>query len=155
MFAAMLLVNGTSGAVFAVVLTLCVSTYLLSYLTIIPSAARLRKLFPDTVRPFRVPVGDGAFRVVVGICTAWVLLGSWVAIFPGTLEAVFGVAYPFQDYWGVSRGTFEVFTLGTLGVLALLGLIGYVRARPVREEVGDSTVIPPLRTDVVPGEQTA
>jgi amino acid transporter len=155
MFAAMLLVNGTSGAVFAVVLTLCVSTYLLSYLTIIPSAARLRKLFPDTVRPFRVPVGDGAFRVVVGICTAWVLLGSWVAIFPGTLEAVFGVAYPFKDYWGVSRGTFEVFTLGTLGVLALLGLIGYVRARPVREEVGDSTVIPPLRTDVVPGEQTA
>jgi amino acid transporter len=154
MFAAMLLVNGTSGAVFAVVLTLCVSTYLLSYLTIIPSAARLRKLFPDTVRPFRVPVGDGAFRVVVGICTAWVLLGSWVAIFPGTLEAVFGVAYPFKDYWGVSRGTFEVFTLGTLGVLALLGLIGYVRARPVREEVGDSTVIPPLRTDVVPGEQT-
>lgn len=154
MFAAMLLVNGTSGAVFAVVLTLCVSTYLLSYLTIIPSAARLRKLFPDTVRPFRVPVGDGAFRVVVGICTAWVLLGSWVAIFPGTLESVFGVAYPFQDYWGVSRGTFEVFTLGTLGVLALLGLIGYVRARPVREEVGDSTVIPPLRTDVVPGEQT-
>lgn len=155
MLAAMLLVNGASGAVFAVVLTLCVSTYLLSYLTIIPSAARLRRRFPDTPRPFRVPVSDRTFGVLVGICTAWVVLGSWVAIFPGTLEAVLGVAYPFKDYWGVSRTTFEVFTLGTLGVLALLGWVGYVRAKPVRDEVGDQAAVPPLRTDAVPGEQTA
>jgi amino acid transporter len=155
MLAAMLLVNGTSGAVFAVVLTLCVSTYLLSYLTIIPSAARLRRAFPGTPRPFRVPVGDGGFTVMVGICTVWIVLGSWVAVFPGTLEAVFGVAYPFKDYWGVSRATFEVFTLGTLGALALLGLIGYLRGRRVRDEVGDEGVIPALRADVLPGEQTA
>jgi amino acid transporter len=154
MVAAMMLVNGTSGAVFSVVLALCVSTYLLSYLAIIPSAARLRRAFPDTPRPFRVPVSDGAFRLLVGVCTAWVALGSWVAIFPGTLEAVFGVTYSFKDQWGVSRETFEVFTLGTLGVLALLGLVGYLRARPVREQVGAEGALPPLRTDVLPGDRT-
>jgi len=135
MIAAMKLVNGTSAAVFAVVLTFCVSTYLLSYLAIIPAAARLRRILPDAVRPFRVPVSDRTFGVLVGVSTAWIALGSWVAVFPGTLEAVFGVDYPFVDYWGVSQGTFEAFTLGSLGVLAVLGLVGYYRARPVRDQV--------------------
>ena len=142
MIAAMRAVNGTSAAVFAVVLTFCVSTYLLSYLAIIPAATRLRTILPNAHRPFRVPVSDRVFALMVGLCTAWVALGSWVAVFPGTLEALLGVKYPFYDYWGVSRGTFETFTLGTLAVLAVLGLVGYYRARPVREQVGPEGVLP-------------
>jgi hypothetical protein len=51
------------------------------------------------------------------LCFAWVALGSWVAVFPGTLDRSFGLSYDFQEVWGVSAGEFELFTLGTLAAL--------------------------------------
>jgi hypothetical protein len=57
-----------------------------------------------------------------------------VAVFPGTLERIFGIDYDFMATWGVSQAAFEVFTLGTLAVLGLLGAVGYLRAKPVRAE---------------------
>ena len=137
-------VTGSSAAVFGVVLTISISTFLLSYLLVIPAAVRLRRMYPDVVRPFRVPLSDRGFTVLGTICFAWVLLGSWVAVFPGTLEAVFGIDYPFEDYWGVTQVEFEVFTLGTLGVLLVLGVVGYARGARVRRDVGavESTPVP-------------
>ena len=79
-------------------------------------------MYPDVARPYKVPVSDRGFALMGALCFAWVLLGSWVAVFPGTLEALFGIDYPFEDYWGVSQVEFEVFTLGTLGVLLVLGV---------------------------------
>lgn len=132
MFAAMQLTSGDAGAVFGVVLTISISTFLLSYLLIIPAAVRLRTRFPQVERPYRVPVSDTGFAVLGGICFVWILLGSWVAVFPGTLEQLFGIDYPFMDYWGVTQLRFEVFTLGTLAVLLVLGVVGYVLGAPVR-----------------------
>ncbi|TJY66241.1 APC family permease [Arthrobacter sp. CAU 1506] len=132
MFAAMQL-SGSNGALFQVVLTIAISTFLLSYLLAIPAAVRLRTKYPDEVRPFKVPVSDTGFKVLGAICFAWILLGSWVAIFPGTLESLFGVDYNFMDIWGVEQWTFEVFALGTLGGILLLGVSGYVRGKPVRD----------------------
>jgi amino acid transporter len=129
-------VAGDSAAVFGVVLTISISTFLLSYLLVIPSAIRLRRMYPNVARPFRVPVSDAVWVALGVLCFAWVLLGSWVAVFPGTLEAVFGLDYPFEDIWGVSQARFEVFTLGTLGVLLVLGVAGYVRGAPVRRHLG-------------------
>jgi amino acid transporter len=137
MVAAMLIVEGTAAAVFGVVLTICISTYLLSYLAIIPAAARLRRL-PGAHDTYRLPVSDRVFAGLCYLATTWVVLGAWVAVFPGTLESLLGVDYDFEAIWGVSQGTFEAFTLGTLGALMVLGLVGYVRARPVRGEVDDS-----------------
>jgi amino acid transporter len=134
MFAAQTLVNGTVAAIFTVVLSICISTYLLSYLVTIPAGVMLRSVLPDAERSFRVPVSDRTFKFLGAICTAWIILGSWVALFPGTLELLFSIPYSFQDNWGISRATFEIFTLGTLVVLTALGLLGYVRARPVREQ---------------------
>ena len=37
------------------------------------------------------------------IVTFWVVLGSWVGVFPDTLEKLFGVGYGFKDSWGVDR----------------------------------------------------
>ncbi len=126
------LVNGSAGAIFAVVLTIAITTLLLSYLIILPSAWALRRTQPDAVRPFRVPGGG----VGLGICTAlvflWVAFGSFVAVFPGVLERLFGIGYDFEDTWGVSRTTFEVFTLGTLAVVVGVAVLGYLWRRPAR-----------------------
>lgn len=137
-------VTGSGASVFGVVLTISISTFLLSYLLVIPAAIRLRTRYPDRVRPFKVPVSDRGFAMLGWSAFAWVLLGSWVAVFPGTLERLFGEDYPFKDIWGVSQTTFEVFTLGTLGCLMALCAVGYVRGArvrrttpvPVAEEVG-------------------
>jgi amino acid transporter len=129
-------VSGSAAAVFAVVLSISVSTFLLSYLISIPAAVRLRTAFPHVVRPFKVPVSDNGFRALGALCFAWVALGSWVAVFPGTLDRLFGLDYDFQETWGVSAGVFELFTLGTLAALAALGIAGYVTAKPLRLEAG-------------------
>ncbi len=141
--AAMQIVGGTAVSVFVVVLSICISTYLLSYLAIIPAAAKLRRLRGDATT-YRLPVSDRTFAGLCYLATAWVALGSWVALFPGTLESVFGVDYPFKEIWGVGRGTFEGFTLGTVAVLMTLGLVGYIRARPVREQVVAEEQSPPV-----------
>lgn len=134
MLAAMQL-TGSSGAVFGVVLNISISTFLLSYLLVIPAAIRLRTRYPDIPRPFRVPGGDRVFRRLGIVCFLWILLGSWVTLFPGTLESLFGVKYDFQDEWGVDQGTFEVFTLGTLAALLILAVVGYLRGSVVRKHM--------------------
>jgi hypothetical protein len=77
------------------------------------------------------------------LTTFWIALGSWVAIFPDTLERLFGVGYGFKDSWSVSQGTFEVLTLGTLAVIVLFGVIGYIAGAGVRSNVVDV----PLETE--------
>lgn len=133
MLAAMQL-SGTSSALFGVVLSIAISTFLLSYLLAIPAAVRLRTKYPLTNRPFKVPVSDTGFRVLGCICFIWILIGSWVAIFPGTLEMLFGLDYDFEETWGVSQVTFEAFALGTLASILALGIVGYVRGNKVRRD---------------------
>ncbi len=132
MLAAMQL-TGTSSALFGVVLTIAISTFLLSYLFAIPAAVMLRTKYPTTPRPFKVPVSDGGFKILGAICFGWILIGSWVAIFPGTLDVLFGLEYNFEEIWGVSQFTFEAFALGTLGCILALGIVGYIRGKKVRD----------------------
>jgi hypothetical protein len=65
------------------------------------------------------------------------VLGSWVAIFPDTLEYVIGADYGFVGTWGVSRLRFEVFTLGTLLVVVAFAVVGYVFGKSVRDQTVD------------------
>src|SRR3954451_7374681 len=78
--------NGGADAKFTVVLTIAISTTLISYLWIFPAALVLRIKYPNVHRPYRVPGGEWGIRVAAGLATFWVALGSWVAVFPGTLE---------------------------------------------------------------------
>jgi amino acid transporter len=154
MLAAMQL-SGSAGSVFAVVLTISISTFLLSYLLVIPAAARLRTIDPHRPRPFRVPVSDRGFRAMCALCFAWIVLGSWVAIFPGSLEALFGIDYPFREIWGVGRTTFEVFTIGTLVALLALGFVGYVLGATVRAQVPHVPSSPTSSHDQTPDRSLA
>ena len=78
--------------------------------------------------------GNGLMILVVALATFWVALGSWVAIFPGTLESVFGVSYDFVGTWGTGRGTYEALTIGTLVVILIITVIGYLAGTRVRRE---------------------
>jgi hypothetical protein len=96
-------------------------------------------------RPFRHPFGTAGIWASTILVTAWIALGSWVAVFPDTIERVFGVGYGFKGSWGVTEGTFEALTLGTLAVIVGIGLIGYAFGGSVRaQEAGV-----PLEVDLV------
>jgi len=138
--------KGGTDAKFVVVLDIAISTTLISYLWIFPAALKLRYSYGHVHRPYRVPGGATGMWIAAGLTTFWVALGSWVAVFPGTLERLFGLSYDFHGTWGVSRSTFEALTLGTLAVILLIALVGYALGRDVREQEVDI----PLETDVEP-----
>ncbi len=137
MIAAVHLSTGSNASTFTVVLYLATSTTLLSYLLIFTAALKLRYSHPHVERPYRVPGGMAGMWAMVSVITGWMLLGSWVAIFPGTLEELFGKSYSIQDSYGVSRIRFEVFTLGTLAVIVLIGIAGYIAGAGVRAKTVD------------------
>ncbi len=78
-------------------------------------------------------------------------LGSWVAVFPGTLEGLLGVDYDFFGTWGVSQGTYEALTLGTLAVIFAIAVIGYALAAPVRRQ----QAVVPSEGEALPGAAPA
>ena len=123
--AATTLVHGSAAAVFTVVLSIAVSTLLLSYLVIFPTIVRLRRRYPALPRPYRIPGGRAGLWICALLIYAWVLLGSWLSVFPGTIEPVLGIKYDFAGTWGVSRLTFEAFTLGTLLAIVVFCTLGY------------------------------
>ncbi|WP_329520891.1 APC family permease [Spirillospora sp. NBC_01491] len=127
--AATALVEGDSAAVFQVVLSIAVTTLLLSYLLIFPTAIRLRARHAGIERPYRVPGGRAGLWACTVLIYLWVLLGSWAAVFPGTIERALGVPYDFEETWSVDRPTFEIFTLGTLAAITVIAAAGYLWAR--------------------------
>ncbi|MFG3119236.1 APC family permease [Streptomyces sp. NPDC048197] len=129
MASAMNLANGDASAIFGVVLTVAITTLLLSYLAVIPALLALRLRHRAAPRPYRVPFGTRGFTVATLLVYAWILLGCWVALFPGTLEHLVGFRYDFRATWGVSRLTFEAFTLGTVAVLLAIAAAGYLVQR--------------------------
>jgi amino acid transporter len=115
-----------------VVLYMATSTGLLSYVLIFPALIRLRYSHGDVRRPYRVPFGTAGVWISGGLTLAWIILGSWIAVFPDTIENLVGAGYNFENYWGISRIRFETFTLGTLAVIALIGIVGYIAGADVR-----------------------
>jgi amino acid transporter len=136
--------NGGDDAKFIVVLDIAISTTLLSYLWIFPAVLKLRYDYPTLHRPYVHPFGMAGIWISTILVTFWIALGSWVAVFPDTLEKLFGVGYGFKASWSVSRGTFEYLTIGTLLIIVAVGVIGYIAAAPVRRQ----TVTTELGADV-------
>jgi len=135
MIAAVALFNNGEDSKFYIVLTIAISTTLLSYLWVFPAAIKLRYSHGHVKRPYRVGAsGNGKMIVAAVMTTFWVALGSWVAVFPGTLESLFGVEYDFLDTWGTNRGTYELLTIGTLVIIAIVAMIGYAMGAGVRRD---------------------
>jgi len=126
------LLSGSQADTFLVVLYLATSATLLGYLLMFPAVPILRRKFPDATRPYRVPGGMAGVVAATSLCVFWMALGSWVAIFPGSLNHVLGSSFSMQEAYGVSWARFEAFTLGTLVVMLLIAVVGYVLAAPTR-----------------------
>ncbi len=150
MVAAVALFDSGADATFAVVLTIAISTTLISYLWIVPAAVRLRRLEPGVPRPYVVPGGRRGLLAAGGLVTFWIALGTWAAVFPGTLEALFGVDYDFVEEWGVSQGRFTLLSLGTLAAVVAIALVGYAMGRRVREQSADAALLAPEPEERVP-----
>jgi len=129
-----LLKHQSTASAFTVVLDIAISTTLISYLWIFPAALKLRYTHPDVPRPYVHPWGMRGIWTSTALTTFWIALGSWVAVFPDTLERLFRVGYVFRDTWGVSQGTFELLTLGTLAIIVAFGAIGYIAGAGVRRQ---------------------
>jgi len=111
-----------------------------------PTCSAVSPRFPTCV--FHDDVHDYVHRVYGGAAHTllWVALGSWVAVFPGTLEKLFGLGYDFHDDWGVSRkvrGGHAWHAGGDRGVC-----VDRLGVRPVRERQLDL----PLTGPPVAGE---
>ena len=78
----------------------------------------------------------------VTLCTAWMVLGSWVAFVPGTLERALGFSYNYQDNWGVSFARYEAISAGIVVLIALLTAVGYILAAPVRAQTAQVSLDP-------------
>ena len=72
--------------------------------------------------------------LATGLITFWIALGSWVAVFPGTLERLLGLEYDFKDAWGVTQLKYEVLTLGTLAVIFAITVVGYLAGASTRAQ---------------------
>jgi len=135
-----LLRNQSTANAFTVVLDIAISTTLISYLWIFPTVLKLRYSHPDVERPYVHPWGMTGLWISTILVTGWIALGSWVAVFPDTLERLFGVGYGFKGSWGVGQGEFEALTLGTLAVIVVVGVIGYWAGGNVRSEVATAPI---------------
>jgi amino acid transporter len=130
--------NGGANAKFQVVLDIAISTTLISYLWIFAAPLKLRYSHGHVHRPYVHPWGRVGMWVSTVLVLFWIALGSFEAVFPDVLDKLFGVGYDFKEGWdGVSRGTFEVLTLGTLAVILLIAIVGYWAGARVRAETAD------------------
>jgi len=77
-----------------------------------------------------------------GICTGFIVLASFVAVFPDVIERWVGAGYNFHKQWGISRMRFEAFTLGTLAVIIAFAIVCYWLGRPVRAQEADLALAP-------------
>src|SRR5216684_3442934 len=112
MFITFFVTGGGLHGYFAAVLGLVISTTTFSYILIFPALLTLRRKYPNVKRPFVVPGGNtGAWACVV-LAMFWVVAATVFSLWPGLFTSTWNA-----DYAGVSRGTFEVYTLVTVAFL--------------------------------------
>jgi amino acid transporter len=102
-FFAFLITSGKLGSFFAVMLSLTISTAAVSYFFIFPALVRLRMLYPEVRRPYRVPGGMAGAWIAAIITEAFVVVTAITLLWPGAINSVFGQSYSVQASWGVSR----------------------------------------------------
>jgi hypothetical protein len=105
---------------------------------IFPTGWLLRLKHGHVHRPYKAPM----MALCVTLCTAWMVIGAWVAFVPGTLERALGFSYDYQDVWGVSFARYEAISAGIVVLIAVLTAVGYAMAAPVRAQTASIALDP-------------
>jgi amino acid permease len=122
-FFVFLVTKGKLADFFSVMIALVISTAAVSYVFVFPALVRLRRKYPDTPRPYRVPGGMAGAWLAAGITELFVIITAVTLLWPGAINALLGQAYSVQDNWGVSRSFFESVTLGAFGVMVAVAVL--------------------------------
>ena len=115
--------NGGDNAKFVVVLDIAISTTLLSYLWIFPAVLKLRYTYAGRAAAVPASLGPGRHVGSTVLVTFWIALGSCVAVFPDSLEKLFGVGLRLQGHLGRDRSRSRSDARDAL-VIVFVGMIG-------------------------------
>lgn len=127
--------NGNIASLFAVVLSLAISTTTFSYIFIFPALVVLRYKYPNANRPYRVPGGMVGAWVVMLLTWAYAVAATVFSLWPGLFTAgVLGQSS------GVGRSPFEISVFVTMGIIIAIGVVFYL--------IGKGHAV----YDVLPGE---
>jgi amino acid transporter len=135
MFITFFVTGGGLHGYFAAVLGLVISTTTFSYILIFPALLTLRRKYPNVKRPFVVPGGNTGAWVCVVLTMFWVVAATVFSLWPGLLTSTWN-----GDYAGVSRGTFEVYTLVTVAFLLAVAVVFWAVGRGHAIHTGPMTM---------------
>jgi len=124
MFITFFVTGGGLHGYFAAVLGLVISTTTFSYILIFPSLLTLRRKYPNIRRPFVVPGGNAGAWICVILTMFWVVAATVFSLWPGLFTSTW-----LDDYSGVSRSTFEIYTFVTVAVLIGLAVVFWAVGR--------------------------
>jgi glutamate:GABA antiporter len=126
-----LFTKGSLGDFFGIALTLAISTATLCYSFMFLVLPVLRRKYPATPRPYRVPGGMVGCWICAVLSELFVIVTGITLLWPGLIDSWFGQDFNLQDYLGlsVSRTFFEVATLGTFGAMILLAVVFWAVGR--------------------------
>jgi amino acid transporter len=150
MVLAFTLTRGNAKEYFSAVLGLAISTTTISYLAVFPAAIALRKRFPDTPRPYRIPGGDLGVAICSGLATLWALIATVCLLWPGFGVGWFGsTGIPddsLPEGFSHRRLDYELTQLLPLVFFILMGVLFWVLGSRTRKESSDST---PANPDLI------
>jgi len=109
---------------FAAVLGLVISTTTFSYILIFPALITLRRKYPNVKRPFVVPGGNTGAWICVVLAMFWVVAATVFSLWPGLFTSSW-----LDDYAGVNRATFEIYTLITVAILIGVAVVFWAVGR--------------------------
>jgi amino acid transporter len=124
MFITFFVTGGGLHGYFAAVIGLVISTTTFSYILIFPALLTLRSKYPNVPRPFVVPGGNAGAWISVILTTFWVTAATVFALWPGLFTGAW-----LDDYAGVNRSTFEIYTFVTVAFLVLVAVVFWAVGR--------------------------
>jgi glutamate:GABA antiporter len=148
MFITFFVTGGGLHGYFAAVLGLVISTTTFSYILIFPALLTLRSKYPNVRRPFVVPGGNAGAWICVVLTMFWVVAATVFSLWPGLFTSTW-----LEDYSGVSRSTFEIYTFATVAFLILVAIVFWAvgRGHAINTQPGQTSVGPTAMPAGAPG----
>ena len=126
-----LITRGSLADFFSVMIALAISSTAMCYVFVFPALVVLRRKYPHTPRPYRVPGGMAGAWAAALITELFMVVTAITLLWPGAINSLFGESCSIETSWRVSRVFFESVTLGVFGAMVLLGLVFWAAGAPL------------------------